>query len=185
MKKPLVVGRVVPDFELPATNGSRVRLSGLRGRKVILFFYPKDLTPACTQEACDFRDAALEWGDNGPLVLGISNDEMKDHHKFVAQYGLPYMLLSDPDHRVCELYDIWQEKQLYGRKYMGLVRSTFLIDEKGKLLREWRNIPRVKGHVDDVKAALQLLEQGNGAKRKRAKNPADGAAADTGKSDEI
>ncbi|XID90516.1 thioredoxin-dependent thiol peroxidase [Paenibacillaceae bacterium WGS1546] len=147
------IGQPAPDFELPATNGSAVRLSDYRGRKVVLYFYPKDMTEACTRQACDFRDAGATFGEANAIVLGISTDELKRHYKFIEKYELPFLLLSDPEHRVCELYGVWQEKQLYGRKYMGIVRSTFLIDEQGRLAREWRNI-RVKGHVDDVKQAL-------------------------------
>ncbi len=147
------LGRVAPNFELPATNGGTVKLSDFRGRKVVLYFYPKDMTQACTQQACDFRDASSEYEGLGAVVLGISTDEIKRHYKFTEKYELPFLLLSDPEHRVCELYGVWQEKQLYGRTYMGIVRSTFLIDEEGKLAQEWRNI-RVKGHVDNVKQAL-------------------------------
>jgi peroxiredoxin Q/BCP len=147
------LGQPAPDFELPATNGSTVKLSDYRGRKVVLYFYPKDMTTACTQQACDFRDASSEYEGLNAVVLGISTDELKRHYKFTEKYELPFLLLADPDHRVCELYGVWQEKQLYGRTYMGIVRSTFLIDEEGKLAQEWRNI-RVKGPVDNVKQAL-------------------------------
>lgn len=147
------LGQPAPDFELPATNGGTVKLSDYRGRKVVLYFYPKDMTQACTQQACDFRDSSSEYDGLGAVVLGISTDELKRHYKFTEKYELPFLLLSDPEHRVCELYGVWQEKQLYGRTYMGIVRSTFLIDERGNLAQEWRNI-RVKGHVDNVKQAL-------------------------------
>ncbi|WP_372632444.1 thioredoxin-dependent thiol peroxidase [Cohnella sp.] len=147
------LGKLAPDFELPATNGGSIRLSDYRGRKVVLYFYPKDMTQACTQQACDFRDAASEYEGLNAVVLGISTDELKRHYKFTEKYELPFLLLSDPEHRVCELYGVWQEKQLYGRTYMGIVRSTFLIDEQGKLAQEWRNL-RVKGHADNVKRAL-------------------------------
>ncbi|QTH40955.1 thioredoxin-dependent thiol peroxidase [Cohnella sp. LGH] len=149
----LHLGQPAPDFELPATNGGTVKLSDYRGRKVVLYFYPKDMTQACTQQACDFRDASSEYEGLGAVVLGISTDELKRHYKFTEKYELPFLLLSDPEHRVCELYGVWQDKQLYGRTYMGIVRSTFLIDEQGRLAQEWRNI-RVKGHVDNVKQAL-------------------------------
>ncbi|RKP48978.1 thioredoxin-dependent thiol peroxidase [Cohnella endophytica] len=147
------VGRPVPDFELPGTNGETVKLSGYRGRKVVLYFYPKDLTPACTQESCDFRDAAPSFGEANAIILGISTNDLKSHYKFIQKYELPFVLLADPEHEACELFGVWQEKQLYGRKYMGIVRSTFLIDENGILIQEWRNI-KVKGHVDTVKQAL-------------------------------
>ncbi|MFC4303039.1 thioredoxin-dependent thiol peroxidase [Cohnella boryungensis] len=150
---PLKIGQPAPDFELPATNGNTVRLSEYRGRKVVIYFYPKDMTTACTQESCDFRDAHATFGERNALILGISTDELKRHYKFIEKYDLPFLLLSDPEHRVCELYGVWQEKQLYGKTYMGIVRSTFLIDEEGNLAREWRNI-RVKGHVENV---LQTL----------------------------
>ena len=150
----LTIGQPAPDFELPATNGGTVKLSDYRGRKVVLYFYPKDMTQACTQQACDFRDAGSEYEGLNAVVLGVSTDELERHYKFTEKYELPFLLLSDPDHRVCELYGVWQEKQLYGRTYMGIVRSTFLIDEQGRLAQEWRNI-RVKGHVDNVRQALK------------------------------
>ncbi|WP_239617881.1 thioredoxin-dependent thiol peroxidase [Cohnella mopanensis] len=150
----LQLGQPVPDFELPATNGGTIRLSDYRGRKVVIYFYPKDMTPACTQESCDFRDANATIEQSNAIVLGISTDELKRHHKFVEKYELPFLLLADPEHRVCDLFGVWQEKKLYGKTYMGIVRSTFLIDEQGILLQEWRNI-KVKGHVENVKQALQ------------------------------
>jgi peroxiredoxin Q/BCP len=151
--KQLQVGKLVPDFELPATNGGVARLSDYRGRKVVLYFYPNDLTPACTQQSCDFRDASGTMEESNAIILGISTNDLKSHYKFIDEYQLPFLLLADPEHRVCELFGVWQEKQLYGRIYMGIVRSTFLIDENGVLIQEWRNI-RVKGHVDNVKRAL-------------------------------
>jgi peroxiredoxin Q/BCP len=147
------IGQPIPDFELPATNGASVRLSAYRGSKVVLYFYPNDLTPACTQQSCDFRDANETFGTSNAIILGISTNDLDSHYKFIEEYQLPFLLLADPEHRVCDLFGVWQEKQLYGRKYMGIVRSTFLIDEKGILLQEWRNI-KVKGHVDKVKQAL-------------------------------
>ncbi|QHT59296.1 thioredoxin-dependent thiol peroxidase [Paenibacillus lycopersici] len=154
IKPKAVVGKKAPDFTLPAMGGREVRLSDYSGRKVVIFFYPKDLTPACTQQSCDFRDAYAEFGKHNTVVIGISNDPAERHEKFAAKYELPFELLADTEHKVCELYGVWQLKKLYGREYMGLVRSTFLIDEKGKLVREWRNL-RVKGHVQDVLDAVQ------------------------------
>lgn len=151
----LQIGRPVPDFELPATNGATVKLSDYRGRKVIIYFYPKDMTTACTQESCDFRDATPSFSDANTVILGISTNDLKSHHKFIQKYELPFLLLADPEHQVCELFGVWQEKKLYGRVYMGIVRSTFLIDEEGVLIQQWRNI-KVKGHVDNVKQALLL-----------------------------
>ena len=150
------LGKLVPDFELPATNGDTVRLSDYRGRKVVIYFYPNDMTPACTQQSCDFRDASGTFEDSNAIILGISTNDLKSHYKFIEKYELPFLLLADPEHRVCDLYGVWQEKKLYGKTYMGIVRSTFLIDEKGLLVQEWRNI-KVKGHVDNVKKALLAM----------------------------
>jgi thioredoxin-dependent peroxiredoxin len=149
----LEVGKPVPDFELPATNGGTVRLSDFRGRKIVLYFYPKDMTPTCTQQSCDLRDANDAITEAGAVILGISTNDLKSHYKFIEKYNLPFLLLADPEHRVCDLYGVWQEKKLYGRTYMGIVRSTFLIDESGILLKEWRNV-KVKGHSQDVLKAV-------------------------------
>ncbi|WP_027085861.1 peroxiredoxin [Cohnella panacarvi] len=163
-KPTLQVGRKAPDFELPAIgaegDADKVKLSRYRGRKVVLFFYPKDSTPACTQESCDFRDAtAIIRNENlNTVILGISANDLKSHRKFADKYELRYPLLADVDHKVCDLYGVWQEKQLYGRTYMGIVRSTFLIDENGKLVREWRNL-KVKGHADEVVSAIRGLNK--------------------------
>ncbi|SDW69785.1 thioredoxin-dependent thiol peroxidase [Paenibacillus sp. CF384] len=156
IKAKAFVGKKAPDFTLPALGGREVSLSQFAGKKVVLFFYPKDLTPACTQESCDYRDSYAAFGDSNTVVLGISIDDVATHERFAEKYELPYELLADPEHRVCELYGVWQMKKLYGREYMGLVRSTFLINEKGKLVREWRNL-RVKGHVQEVLEAAQAL----------------------------
>lgn len=145
MNKPQI-GEPVPEFALPSSEGRTIALSEYRGRKVVLYFYPKNMTPACTQEACDFRDAHERILARGAAILGISLDPQASHAKFIAKNSLPFPLLSDEDHKVCEMFGVWQLKKLYGREYMGLVRSTFLIDEEGKLQAEWRNV-RVKGHV--------------------------------------
>ncbi|MBW7454967.1 thioredoxin-dependent thiol peroxidase [Paenibacillus sepulcri] len=150
------IGKPAPDFSLETIGGRRVKLSDYLGQKVVLFFYPKDMTPACTQESCDFRDNYAGFGESGTAVLGISLDTAERHERFAAKHELPFELLADTEHEVCELYGVWQLKKLYGKEYMGLVRSTFLIDEKGKLVREWRNI-RVKGHVQQVLEAAQSL----------------------------
>ncbi|GIO56543.1 MULTISPECIES: thioredoxin-dependent thiol peroxidase [Paenibacillus] len=147
------VGDMVPDFTLPASTGEEITLSSFRGRKVVLYFYPKDNTPACTQEACDFRDALPQIEAKGAVVLGISPDELKSHGKFAEKYSLPFPLLSDKDHHVSEMYGVWQLKKMYGREFWGVVRSTFLIDEEGRLIKEWRKL-RVAGHAGDVVSVL-------------------------------
>lgn len=152
-KAKIKVGKPAPDFELPATNGGTITLKQYRGRKVIIYFYPKDLTPACTQQSCDFRDSAIQFEDLNAVILGVSTNDLKTHYRFIEKYELPFILLTDPEHQLCELFGVWQEKKLYGRTYMGIVRSTFLIDEDGLLVQEWRNI-KVKGHVEAVKQAL-------------------------------
>lgn len=152
----IAIGQPAPDFELLASNGKKVKLSKYRGKKVVLYFYPKDNTPTCTQESCDFRDANPGFKRAGAVVLGISPDELKSHEKFVEKFELPFLLLSDPDHEIAEAYGVWQEKKLYGRTYMGIVRSTFLIDEEGILRGEWRNV-RVKGHTEKVLEAVRAL----------------------------
>ena len=149
-------GRKAPDFTLPSDGGGEVKLSGLRGRKVVVYFYPKDDTSGCTKEACAFRDAIGEFGDAGTEIVGISKDSVARHDKFKAKYDLPFALLSDEDGKVCESWGTWVEKSMYGRKYMGIERSTFLIDETGTLRREWRKV-KVPGHVEEVLAAARDL----------------------------
>ncbi|HZG83511.1 thioredoxin-dependent thiol peroxidase [Paenibacillus sp.] len=149
----LEVGAQAPNFTLPAGDGTTFTLSEQRGKKVVLFFYPKDQTPTCTQEACDFRDAYEEFARRGVVVAGISPDSPKSHVRFAEKQNLPYTLLSDEEKKVCEAYGVWVLKKMYGREYMGVERSTFLIGEDGALLREWRKV-RVKGHVDAVLDAL-------------------------------
>lgn len=153
----LELGKKAPKFKLPASNGETVSLMELRGRNVVIFFYPKDMTPTCTEQACDMRDNyALFEGEN-TVVLGISGDSVKSHQNFVQKKELPYLLLSDEGHKVCQLYEVWQLKKLYGREYMGIVRSTFLIDAKGNLVREWRKV-KVKGHAEEVLKAVNDLK---------------------------
>lgn len=143
------VGKPAPDFELEAHTGEKVKLSDFRGKKVILYFYPKDMTPGCTAEACDFRDAHGRFGELNAVILGVSPDPAKRHRTFSEKYGLPFLLLADVDHQVAELYGVWKLKKMYGREFMGIERSTFVIDEQGVLVREWRRVS-VNGHVEDV-----------------------------------
>lgn len=148
--------KVVPDFNCPATGGKTIRLKSLRGNKVVLYFYPKDSTPGCTTEGEDFRDLHAKFRRAGAVVLGVSRDSLASHDKFKEKLKLPFDLLSDPDERLCRQFDVIHEKSLYGRKFLGVERSTFLIDDKGKLRREWRKV-RVKGHAAEVLEAVKSL----------------------------
>ncbi|MEC0093557.1 thioredoxin-dependent thiol peroxidase [Paenibacillus macquariensis] len=154
----LQIGQSAPTFTLMASNGEKVSLSDYLGRKVVLYFYPKNMTPGCTTEACNFRDANSDIENLGAVILGISPDEVKSHGKFIERNDLPFLLLSDVDHAVSELYGVWQLKKMYGREYLGIVRSTFLIDEDGILMKEWRKV-KVAGHSEEVLTTLQLLGQ--------------------------
>jgi thioredoxin-dependent peroxiredoxin len=153
----VVLGSQVPDFSLPASNGRTIQLSSYRGKKVVIYFYPKDQTPTCTQESCDFRDYHGRFAKYHTEVLGVSPDNLKSHDKFIAKHELPFLLLSDTELTVCKLFGVWQLKKLYGREYMGVVRSTFLIDEQGVLVKEWRGV-KVKNHVQSVLDAVKELQ---------------------------
>ena len=144
------------DFTLQASNGKDVSLSDYKGKAVILYFYPKDSTPGCTTEACDFRDNSEIIKEGNAEILGISLDSINSHEKFIEKNNLPFLLLSDPDHKVCEMYGVWQMKKNYGKEYMGIVRSTFLIDKDQNIVKEWRNV-RVKNHVEEVTDELKKL----------------------------
>ena len=150
------VGDQVPDFTLPSDEGTEVKLSGLRGRKVVLYFYPKDNTPVCTREACGFRDAFPDFSEINAEIFGISKDSVAKHRKFKAKNSLPFTLLSDENGEVCKAFGTWIEKSMYGLKFMGIERSTFLIDETGTLRAEWRKI-RLRGHVEKVVAAAREI----------------------------
>lgn len=150
----LEAGQPAPDFTLKDAAGNTVRLADLRGKKVVLYFYPKDMTPGCTQESCDFRDRHAALQAAGAVVLGISPDSEKSHQKFAAKYELPFTLLADPDNVAATAYGVWKEKSMYGRTYMGIERSTFLIDEQGNLARIWSKV-KVNGHGDEVLAAVK------------------------------
>jgi len=146
-------GTVAPDFTLAADGGGEVSLSGYRGKRVVLYFYPKDDTPGCTTEACNFRDDYSDIVSAGAVVLGVSPDTVKSHDKFKLKLELPFALLSDPDHAVAELYGAWGEKKMYGRTYMGIIRSTFIIDEEGKIIKVFPKVTP-KDHSQQVLAVL-------------------------------
>ena len=150
------LGKIAPNFKLPATGDQQFELKSLRGKKVVLYFYPKDNTPGCTNESKDFAAANAKFKRAGATVIGVSRDSIASHDKFRDKYDLPFHLVSDSDETACKLYDVIKEKNMYGRKVMGIVRSTFLIDEKGKLRQEWRKV-KVAGHVDEVLAATKAL----------------------------
>ncbi len=153
-RKELSAGDRAPDFELPSSSGKPVRLSSLRGRQVVLYFYPKDDTPGCTVEACSFRDNLPKFDKLDAVVLGVSKDSLESHTKFIDKYSLNFTLLSDEDLEAHALYDTWREKMNYGRKYMGTERSTFVIGADGKVKKIFRKVsPR--GHEVEVLAALK------------------------------
>ncbi len=147
-------GQPVPDFTLPASNGQDISLSDFKGKKVVIYFYPKDMTPGCTAESCDFRDYHPQFKQHNTEVIGISPDDLKSHDKFINKHQLPFLLLSDEDHQVAEMFEVWKPKKMFGKEFMGIERSTFLIDEEGKLLKEWRKV-KVSGHVEEVLAAVK------------------------------
>ncbi len=146
-------GDLAPDFTLPSDDGSTVTLSDLRGSRVILYFYPKDDTSGCTAQACEFRDSLPRIEEKGARVLGVSPDPVRSHQKFKSKYDLNFPLLADEEHQVAEAYGVWKEKSMYGRTYWGIERSTFLIDEEGRIARAWRKV-KAKGNADLVAAEL-------------------------------
>ncbi len=151
------LNKTVPDFSAAATSELTISLSDFKGKKhVILYFYPKDDTSGCTTEGQNFRDSILLFDEADAVILGVSRDSIKKHENFKAKQNFPFELLSDPEETLCNLFDVIKEKQLYGKKYMGIERSTFLINKQGELAAEWRKV-KVKGHVDEVLQATQTL----------------------------
>jgi peroxiredoxin Q/BCP len=150
-------GKIAPDFELPASTGGAIQLSSFQGKSaVVLYFYPKDNTPGCTKEACSFRDLGAEFAEAGAVILGISADSLASHEKFSSKFKLGFPLLSDEDTKVSTAYGAWGEKTMYGRKFQGMVRTTFLLDKEGVIRKVWPKV-KVDEHADAVLAFLKSL----------------------------
>jgi peroxiredoxin Q/BCP len=156
MTASLTIGDTAPNFDLPTDGGGHVKLADLKGKKVVLYFYPKDDTTGCTSEAQAFTGAAADFAATGAVVVGVSKDTVASHEKFKKKYGLEVALGADTDGAVCEAYGVWVEKSMYGRQYMGIERATFLIDASGVIQRVWRKV-KVKAHAEDVLAAARSL----------------------------
>lgn len=150
----LETGNTAPKFTAPTDKGGTLNLADLKGQKIVLYFYPKDDTTGCTKEACAFRDAAAAFAKAGAVIVGVSRDSVAKHDKFKIKYDLPFTLVSDEDGSICETYGVWVEKSMYGRKYMGIERATFLIDAKGRIGHIWRKV-KIPGHVDAVLKAVE------------------------------
>jgi len=147
-------GQPAPDFTLPNQKGDKVSLSDFKGKHVVLYFYPKDMTPGCTTEACDFRDEHERFGELDAVIIGVSPDPVERHQTFIDKHDLPFMLLADEDHQVAETYGVWKLKKNFGKEYYGIERSTFIIDKEGILQKAFRNV-RVKGHVEEALAFVR------------------------------
>jgi peroxiredoxin Q/BCP len=152
---PLAIDKKVPDFSAESTGGP-VKLSALKGKKVVLYFYPKDSTPGCTTEGCDFAAAHKKFEKAGTVILGVSRDSLKSHANFKAKMDFPFELISDPDEKLCEAFGVMKMKNMYGKQVRGIERSTFVIDAEGKLRHEWRGV-KVPGHVAEVLAVVQSI----------------------------
>ena len=153
---PLEISSIAPTFELPSDGGRTLSLTSLKGQKVILYFYPKDMTPGCTQESKEFSDQSKELEAVNTVIVGVSKDSVKRHDRFKDKYQLPFTLISDEEGALCEAYDVWRMKKLYSKEYMGNIRSTYLIDESVHIQSVWDKV-RVNGHVDAVLKAAQAL----------------------------
>ena len=149
-----LLNQQAPNFTLENEKGQQVSLSDFKGKNVVLYFYPKDMTPGCTTEACDFRDAYEDFSSLNAVILGVSMDEANKHTKFIEKHGIPFSLLVDAEHEVAEKYGVWVLKKMYGREYMGIERSTFLINEEGIVVAQWRKV-KVKNHIEAVLSQLK------------------------------
>ena len=152
-----VIGKQIKNFTRPATSEKTISLSDLKGKNLVLYFYPKDSTPGCTTEGQDFRDHIQQFEEANCVILGVSRDSLRKHENFKAKQSFPFELLSDEDETLCRQFDVIKLKKLYGKEYMGIDRSTFLINSEGVLLQEWRSV-KVKGHVEEVLAAVKKLQ---------------------------
>lgn len=148
------VDQAAPDFALPAHTGEQIRLSEFRGKNVVLYFYPKDDTPGCTTEACGFRDGIKQIAKTDTVILGVSPDDVASHQKFIQKYSLPFLLLSDMESKICELYGVWVEKNMYGRKYMGVARTTFIINKQGEIVKIFEKV-KPEEHLEEVVEILK------------------------------
>ncbi|GAA0597780.1 thioredoxin-dependent thiol peroxidase [Virgibacillus siamensis] len=148
------VGNQAPDFTLPNQDGNEVSLSDFKGKSVVLYFYPKDMTPGCTTEACEFRDAQESFSELDAIIIGVSPDPIERHQKFVDKHDLPFLLLADEDHKVAEAYGVWKLKKNFGKEYYGIERSTFIIDPDSNIQREFRKV-KVDGHVEEALQAIR------------------------------
>ena len=153
----LAIGDTAPDFTLPTDGGGEIALSSFKGQKVIIYFYPKDNTPGCTTESCEFNEALPNFEKLNTAIIGISKDSVKKHDNFKAKYGFQFPLASDENSDTCERYGVWKEKNMYGKKFWGIERSTFLIEENGKIEAIWNKV-KVKGHVEAVQAEIEKLK---------------------------
>ena len=149
-----LLNQQAPNFTLENEQGQQVSLSDFKGKNVVLYFYPKDMTPGCTTEACDFRDAYEDFSELNAVILGVSMDDANRHTKFIEKHGLPFSLLVDADHTVAESYNVWVLKKMYGKEYMGIERSTFLINPEGIIIKEWRKV-KVKNHIEEVLESIR------------------------------
>jgi len=145
----IIVGQQAPDFTLENEKGEKVSLSDYKGKNVILYFYPKDMTPGCTTQACDFRDNFAQFQAEDTVILGVSPDPIKRHTKFIEKHDLPFPLLADVEHKVAKLYDVWKLKKMFGKEFYGIERSTFIIDKEGVIQKEYRKV-KVKGHIAET-----------------------------------
>lgn len=152
-----LIGQQVPAFKLPASNGEEVSLQDFTGQHIVLYFYPKDMTPGCTTQACDFRDFHPQFKQLNTVVLGVSADDLKSHDKFIQKHELPFVLLADTEHKLADFFQVWQLKKMFGKEFYGIVRSTFIIDPAGKIVKAWEKV-KVEGHVAEVLDFLQAQQ---------------------------